>query len=56
MSMGKLVFNQIYYKIVNFQIYLTLQSPNMISVIDAVLWLQITIYIFARIVVTSISI
>ena len=37
-------------------IFLTLQSPNMISVIDAVLWLQITIYIFARIVVTSISI
>ena len=34
MSRGKLVFNQIYYKIVNFQIYLTLQSPNMISVSD----------------------
>ena len=37
MDRGKLVVDQIYYKIVNFQIYLTLQSPNMISVIEPVL-------------------
>ena len=43
MSRGKLVVDQIYYKIVNFQIYLTLQSPNMISVIKPVLSLHLHI-------------
>ena len=37
--------------IVNGQIFLTLQSPNMISVIDAVLWLHLRITGLAQFVI-----
>ncbi len=43
--------DKIYYNIVNFQIYLTLQSPNMISVIEAVLWLHLRICTLGKFVI-----
>ena len=37
--------------IVNGPIFLTLQSPNMISVIEPVLWLHLLIFSFGRFVI-----